>query len=302
MYWLVFMKFGVYNELYALSIDYNDMKTDFIKKLYEEHINCPKCLSPQVIRDFFEELLGTLFPDYGQMTFRNQREFELHWEKLKLQLDQMLYRNSQKEVSDIEKTVSTFFDNLQEIRSRLLEDIKALFMGDPAANSTHEIIRSYPGFFAIASYRIAHELARLGVNTIPRMITEQAHSQTGIDIHPRAQIGSYFCIDHGTGIVIGETSVIGNYVKLYQGVTLGALSVRKEDASKKRHPTLGDHVVVYAGATILGGETTIGAHSIIGGNVWLTKSVPPHSKVYYQANMHHTKSGKIDKIVFKTDE
>ena len=145
----------------------------------------------------------------------------------------------------------------------------------PAAKSREEVIRTYPGFYAVAAYRIAHQLHLLGIQGIPRIITEHAHSKTGIDIHPGAKIGNHFCIDHGTGVVIGETSVIGNHVKIYQGVTLGALSVNKEDATKKRHPTLEDNVVVYAGATILGGGTVIGRGSVIGGNVWLTESVPP---------------------------
>ncbi len=131
------------------------------------------------------------------------------------------------------------------------------------------------------------------------MITEYAHGITGIDIHPHARIGNHFCIDHGTGVVIGETAIIGNHVKIYQGVTLGALSVRKEDASTKRHPTIEDHVVLYAGATILGGKTVIGEYSVIGGNVWLTSSVPAYSKIYYQARMTHALEGKTDDIIIK---
>jgi serine O-acetyltransferase len=171
--------------------------------------------------------------------------------------------------------------------------------GDPASRNKEEVIRAYPGFVAISAYRIAHELQHLQVENIPRMITEYAHSTTGIDIHPSAIIGENFCIDHGTGIVIGETTEIGNHVKIYQGVTLGALSVRKEDARVKRHPTIRDHVVLYAGATILGGNTVIGEHSVIGGNVWLTSSVPPYSKIYYQARMTHSSEGRTDDIIIK---
>lgn len=144
------------------------------------------------------------------------------------------------------------------------------------------MIRAYPGFFAICHYRLAHALLDLETPLLPRIITEWAHSKTGIDIHPAAEIGEYFFIDHGTGIVIGESSNIGNHVKLYQGVTLGALSVDKNMAYTKRHPTVEDHVIIYSGATILGGETIIGHHSIIGGNVWLTKSIPPYSTVYHK--------------------
>ena len=176
----------------------------------------------------------------------------------------------------------------------------SMYEGDPAAKSESEVVRTYPGFYAIAAYRLAHELHLLGVEGIPRVITEFAHSKTGIDIHPAAKIGEHFCIDHGTGVVIGETTIIGNHVKIYQGVTLGALSVDKSDAEKKRHPTIEDRVVIYAGATILGGETTIGHDSIIGGNVWLTQSVPPQSKIYYQPKMyngntpeHHLKTAAL---------
>jgi serine O-acetyltransferase len=160
------------------------------------------------------------------------------------------------------------------------------------------VIRTYPGFYAIAAHRIAHCLLLNGVNLIPRIISEHAHRQTGIDIHPGAIIGDHFCIDHGTGIVIGETTTIGNHVKIYQGVTLGGLSVKKEDAEKKRHPTIENHVVIYAGASILGGDTVIGEGSIIGGNVWLTKSVPKNSKVYYQAKMTNSE-GDTDTITFR---
>lgn len=160
--------------------------------------------------------------------------------------------------------------------------MEGLFLGDPAAKNFAEITRSYPGFYAIAAHRIANNLHKKGVQLIPRMISEISKSHTGIDIHPGATIGEYFCIDHGTGVVIGETSVIGNEVKIYQGVTLGALSVAKKDASKKRHPTIEDGVIIYAGATILGGRTTVGKNSVIGGNVWITKSVPAESKIYYK--------------------
>jgi serine O-acetyltransferase len=174
---------------------------------------------------------------------------------------------------------------LPEVRKVLEQDVDAAFRGDPAARSHHEIIFCYPGLEAITVYRVAHELYRLGVPFIPRMMTELAHSKTGIDIHPGATIGPGFFIDHGTGVVIGETTEIGRGVKLYQGVTLGALSFTKEDdgtlakGAYKRHPTLKDGVVVYANATILGGQTVIGERAVIGSNVWLTESVPPDTTV-----------------------
>jgi serine O-acetyltransferase len=167
----------------------------------------------------------------------------------------------------------------------LNNDIEATLEGDPAAKARSEVIRAYPGFYAICFYRIAHNLLKLDIELIPRIITEYAHSKTGIDIHPGAEIGEHFFIDHGTGIVIGETCIIGDHVKLYQGVTLGALSVDKSMAYVKRHPTVEDHVIIYSGATILGGETVIGNHSIIGGNVWLTKSIPPYSTVYHRPDI-----------------
>ena len=170
---------------------------------------------------------------------------------------------------------------IPSIRERLASDVQAALAGDPAARSDAEIIMSYPGVTAIAGHRIAHHLFRRGVPLLPRMIAEIVHSRTGIDIHPGASIGHSFFIDHGTGLVIGETTVIGNRVKLYQGVTLGALSVRSREAGRRaqRHPTIEDDVTVYAGATILGGDTVIGRGSTIGGNVWLTRSVPSGTTV-----------------------
>ncbi|HET9532949.1 MAG TPA: serine O-acetyltransferase EpsC [Blastocatellia bacterium] len=183
-----------------------------------------------------------------------------------------------------EECAYMFLERLPTIRLMLAEDIQAAYDGDPAAHCIDEIILSYPAVYAITAYRVAHELYRMDVPILPRMLTELAHSRTGIDIHPGADIGRSFFIDHGTGVVIGETTKIGNNVKLYQGVTLGALSFPKDEKGrlirgKKRHPTIEDSVVIYAGATILGGETVIGEGSIIGGNVWLTESVPPGSRV-----------------------
>ena len=160
-----------------------------------------------------------------------------------------------------------------------------IFENDPASTSVDEVIMSYPGFYAILVYRIANSLAMLNVPLIPRIMTEYAHSKMGIDIHPKARIDSPFFIDHGTGIVIGETAIIGKRVQLYQGVTIGALSVKKELCDTKRHPTIEDNVIIYAGSTILGGETVLGHDSIIGGNVWLTESIPAFSLVYHQHEM-----------------
>ena len=181
--------------------------------------------------------------------------------------------------------VRKLVQDLPEIHHMLMADLQAAYEGDPAAQSVAEVVISYPFVEAIATHRIAHSLYSSAVPFLPRMMSERAHSNTGIDIHPGARIGEGFFIDHGTGVVIGETTVIGNRVKLYQGVTLGALSFPSDENGQpikgvKRHPNIEDNVTIYAQATILGGETTVGHHSIIGGNVWLTKSVPPYSKIY----------------------
>ena len=173
-----------------------------------------------------------------------------------------------------EHTSLDLLEELPEIKRKITLDVEAVFKGDPAAKSKEEIILSYPGLEAILIYRIANFLYTNGVPIIPRIMSEYIHGKTGIDINPGAKIGESFFIDHGTGIVIGETTVIGNNVKIYQGVTLGALSVKKELKNKKRHPTIEDDVTIYAGATILGGETTIGRGSTIGGNTWVTHSIP----------------------------
>ena len=182
------------------------------------------------------------------------------------------------------RAAAAFFDSVPAIRDALREDLLAGYEGDPAARSEQEVAMAYPGFYATAVHRVAHRLCELGVQLLPRMMSEHAHSATGIDIHPGATIGPGFFIDHGTGVVIGETCTIGRRVKLYQGVTLGALSFAKDENGNlvkgvKRHPDVEDNVVIYAGATILGGQTRIGHDSVIGGNVWLVHSVPPHSKV-----------------------
>jgi serine O-acetyltransferase len=182
-----------------------------------------------------------------------------------------------------ELVVEGFFEELPKIRKLLACDLDAAFRGDPAAKSADEVILSYPGFEAITIHRMAHFFWKAEVPLIPRMMSEIIHSRTGIDIHPGAEIGESFFIDHGTGVVVGETTVIGKNVKIYQGVTLGALSVRKNGTGKKRHPTIEDDVTIYANAVILGGDTVIGRGSVIGGGVWITESVPAGSKIYLNA-------------------
>ncbi|NOY09316.1 MAG: serine acetyltransferase [Spirochaetes bacterium] len=199
--------------------------------------------------------------------------------------------------SDIraEKIVLKLLKIFPDIRQIIKSDVEAAFMGDPAAKSHEEVILSYPGMEAILVHRIAHELWIEGAPLIPRIMSEYIHGKTGIDIHPGARIGKYFFIDHGTGVVIGETTVIGDRVKIYQGVTLGALSVKKALGNKKRHPTIEDNVTIYAGATILGGNTIIGRGSVVGGNVWLVSSIPPNSKIYNKPG-HYTLKSNAEKI------
>ncbi len=200
------------------------------------------------------------------------------------------------------EAVRQLFGGLAETHHMLMADLQAAYEGDPAARSVAEVVISYPFVEAIATHRIAHSLYSSGVPFIPRMMSERAHSNTGIDIHPGAKIGKGFFIDHGTGVVIGETTVIGDQVKIYQGVTLGALSFPSDERGQpikgiKRHPNIEDHVTIYAQATILGGQTTVGHHSVIGGNVWLTRSVPPYSKIYnVPPNLRVTPTDEINGV------
>ena len=198
--------------------------------------------------------------------------------------DGEVYTEEQKQEKSYEIT-KTFFNRIPEVRRLLETDLLAFYDGDPAAKSMAEIILAYPGIMAITVYRLAHELYVLDVPVLPRLMTEYAHSATGIDIHPGATIGEYFFIDHGTGIVVGETTTIGDNVKVYQGVTLGALSTRggRSLNNKKRHPTICNNVTIYSGASILGGETVIGENAVIGGNCFITKSIPAGAKVYLRS-------------------
>jgi serine O-acetyltransferase len=234
---------------------------------------------------FADSLLGILFPHFSGTVYHSADEVEGALHVVKRDVREIL-RPLEAEMSEsVEATTQRFFEEVPAIYERLGQDARAIYDGDPAAESIDEVISAYPGFLAIAFYRIAHEFCRLGVPLFPRILAEIAHQRTGIDIHPGAHIGASLCIDHGTGIVIGETTTIGDHVKIYQGVTLGALSVHKSEYSDKRHPTIEDRAVIYSNATILGGETVIGHDSIIGGNVWLTESVPPYSVVYHRSEV-----------------
>lgn len=248
------------------------------------------------IYEIMDKMLRIIYPGYYHD--RSYRFINLN-SQLTVLIEDVMYNlkkqvciaikqlDENKEISaeDLDKKAEeicySFFEKIPKIREYADTDVQAFYEGDPAAYNTNEIILSYPGLYAITVSRIAHELHILGVPLIPRIMTEQAHSTTGIDIHPGATIGKYFFIDHGTGIVIGETTLIGNNVKIYQGVTLGALSTRGGQTlkGKRRHPTIEDNVTIYSGASILGGDTVIGAGAVIGGNCFITSSVSPNTKV-----------------------
>lgn len=253
-----------------------------------------------VVVQLLEKLRRILFPGY----FREKNYRMYHVEaNLSLLTEDVLYNLSKQlgriyegqgeepeaAVRHAQEVGLAFLREIPRVRAMLQTDLQAAFDGDPAAGSMAEILFAYPGMFAVFVYRLAHVLYTLEVPMLPRMMTEHAHSLTGIDIHPGATIGEYFFIDHGTGVVIGETTVIGNRVKLYQGVTLGALSTRggQKLRGKRRHPTIADDVTIYAGASVLGGETVIGQGSVIGSNVFITKSVPPCTTVTIKSQELH---------------
>jgi len=254
----------------------------FVAARFQAHRACAGCPARRDVAAWLDDVLGFLFPELAGRRFGDLATFRGLGDALGERLVGLV--RDCPDAAAIAATVADgFVAGLAQLHARLEEDADAIVAGDPAAWSRSEVIRSYPGFHAIAAHRVAHALLGDGARMLARMIAAHAHRSTGIDIHPAASIGHRCCIDHGTGLVIGETAVLGDDVKLYQGVTLGGLSVRKGDASIKRHPTIGDRVVIYAGATILGGDTVVGHDSVIGGNVWLTRSVPPFSKLTYRA-------------------
>jgi len=295
---------------------------DEIVKTYDtygdlEHLEGNDLPSPKAIVEILDDLMMVLFPNFfgdTTLTRANIRYFlgsRLHsvYNQLAVEVEKSLKyvcRKVKECPTDIchsrAQTIGKeLLEAIPKIRSLLAGNVKAAFNGDPAAKSPEEIVLSYPFVYAVATYLIAHELHVRGVPFIPRIMSEHAHSKTGIDIHPGAMIGRNFFIDHGTGVVIGETSEIGDNVRIYQGVTLGGISLPRGEVSKfrdkKRHPTLGDNVIVYSGATILGGKTVVGKDSIIGGNVWITSSIPPDTtvtvafnKLSFKSNNPKTKS------------
>lgn len=234
---------------------------------------------------FADDVLALLFPHFSESVYFTADEIAGELRLLGRNLKQTLAPLAAQMQHPVDETVARFFARVPGLYLDLRRDAEAIEQGDPAAEGVDEVISAYPGFLAIATYRIAHEFYALGVPILPRILAEHAHQQTGIDIHPGAQIGRPFVIDHGTGVVIGETTILGDHVKVYQGVTLGALSVDKSMSAAKRHPTIGDRVVIYSNATILGGMTVVGHDSVVGGNVWLTASVPPFSVVYHKSEV-----------------
>ncbi len=230
-------------------------------------------------QDFVENLVHTLFP-IKRNCIIDEGEIAIELDRCTIKLKELLYSIRASLNRPPEEVVGHFFTRIPAAFEELVTDAEAITKHDPASSCVEEVILSYPGFFCITVYRMAHILYDLKVPVLPRVMAEYAHEKTGIDIHPGAQIDSPFFIDHGTGVVIGETARIGKEVRIYQGVTLGALTVEKKMASTKRHPTIEDHVVIYAGSTILGGNTVIGHHTVVGGNTWITESIVPHSVVY----------------------
>ncbi|MEO7190737.1 MAG: serine O-acetyltransferase [Vicinamibacterales bacterium] len=241
---------------------------------------------PGRVAAFADDLLGLLFPHFSSAAAATTRDDVQHrLDELNDALCALLRPQQASMPARCTDAADQVFADLPEIYRKLWLDARAMHEGDPASESIDEVIACYPGFFAIYVYRLAHSLHVHGVPVLPRLFAEYAHTRTGIDIHPAARIGERFSIDHGTGVVVGGTSEIGDSVRLYQGVSLGALSVRKELAGVRRHPTIEDNVVIYSNATILGGQTTIGHDSVIGGNVWLTESVAPFSIVQHRSDV-----------------
>jgi serine O-acetyltransferase len=260
------------------------------------HLDGPNLPSQDTVADLARDFMHVLFPGYFEASSLKRDEVAAWLEQrlakiarnLRAELEKSLrFASDPDPTGRAERVAALTLERLPEIRRIVQTDVQAAYTGDPAARSFEEIVLAYPSVLVVSLQRIAHELYREGVPLLPRMLTEFAHERTGVDIHPGATIGTHFFIDHGTGVVIGETARIGNHVKIYQGVTLGAKSFELDANGQpikgvKRHPEIGDHVTIYAHATILGGTTRIGAHSVVGANVWLLDSIPENSIAYYQ--------------------
>jgi len=262
------------------------------------HLDGVNLPSQDCVADLARDFMHVLFPGYFQSTSLAKNDVPAWLDRVLAKIDDRLSTEIEKSLlfakdpapaANARRIATGLLSRLPEIRRVVQTDVSAAYTGDPAARNVEEIILAYPCVLAISLQRIAHELYRLGVPLLPRMLTEYGHERTGVDLHPGAKIGTHFFIDHCVGVVIGETATIGNHVKLYQGVTLGAKSFEVDNAGNpvkgvKRHPDIGDHVTIYAHATILGGETHIGEHCVIGGNVWLLESVPANRIVYFKGD------------------
>ncbi len=269
-----------------------DLDPDLVRDLAAAHGDGSRGIPlRREVEGWMDDLLGLLFPQLASTVIRGREDILTGLQNLEVRLCELV----QGMVDEGRGRVVSqqLFASLGVIREQVARDAEAILAGDPAAESLDEVISAYPGFLAMATYRIAHHLHHQGLSVLPRLFAEVAHTRTGIDIHPGASIGRALCIDHGTGIVVGETAVIGDDVKLYQGVTLGALSVAKDASGTKRHPTIEDRVVIYANATVLGGDTVVGHDSVVGGNVWLTSSVAPYSLVYHSSEVRVRQVGEM---------
>jgi serine O-acetyltransferase len=252
----------------------------FARKLSEfNSVHCTAVPSVAETHEFTDTLISTLFPIKENRPV-DPEILAMELERCTIKLRELLHSIGKSLEQSPEALTSAFFQKLPDVFEQLVADAESITRFDPASSCVEEIVLTYPGFYCITVFRLANILYKLKVPVIPRVMTEYVHGKTGIDINPGAEIGSPFFIDHGTGIVIGETARIGKHVKIYQGVTLGAITVEKKMAKTKRHPSIEDHVVIYAGSTILGGNTTIGHHTVVGGNTWITESIQPHSVVY----------------------
>lgn len=262
------------------------MMNNFLQSLLIRHQQKRQMPCPNELENFIKGLTSLLLPAFSDCFIHDMSELNNAMGKSRRDFEKILLYWKDEMHLGIDEQINVYYRALPAIDNLLLTDASAILEGDPAANSIEEVLSTYPGFYAICIYRLAHQLYLQKIPFLPRMFSEFAHSKTGIDIHPGAEIGNSFFIDHGTGIVIGETTKIGNHVKMYQGVTLGALSVKKEMAKTKRHPTIKDNVVIYAGATILGGDTIIGKNVTIGGNAWITQSIEPYVAVYLEPKLN----------------
>ncbi|MEE8295487.1 MAG: serine O-acetyltransferase EpsC [Sphingomonadales bacterium] len=242
------------------------------------------CISIEDAEKVLKHFLGLVFPHYLPNCDSGEKAIKKQLTVFSNDLERILEGLTGWKEKTIKEKVFELLTDLPGISRKIARDAEALFNSDPASQSLDEVILSYPGCYAVSAYRFAHYLLKMEIPLLPRLIGEYAHRVTGIDIHPGATIGHSLYIDHGTGVVIGETAIIGNNVQIYHSVTLGALKVEKSERSKKRHPTVEDNVIIYSGATILGGKTVIGHDSVIGGNVWITGSILPHSRVMYKSS------------------